>query len=69
MNDYTFQNIARYVYENEALAQLKFKEIQELMTNFVDLAAISNVIDSAEMQRTPLEMKAIQRVTNRRAQK
>lgn len=57
MNDFTFQTIAKYIYHNEALAKLTFKEALDITADISDLAALEILVENPEASRTPSELK------------
>ena len=68
INDYTFQRIAKDIYNNDELSKLAFSEVQQLIVNITDLAAISTVIDTDEVVRSPGQSLMLLQSTLRKAQ-
>lgn len=67
MNDYTFQMIAKYIYHNEALAKLTFKDALAIAEDISDLAALEILVENPEATRTPAELKQTLADVNRTA--
>lgn len=56
MNDYTFKMIAKYIYNNEELAKLTFKEFIELRDKTSELAMLSYYSDNRFKIQSPTDM-------------
>lgn len=69
INNYTFSSIAKHIYGNDELSKLTFNEVQQLIVNITDLAAISKVVDGEELVRTPGQMLMLLQATNMKADK
>lgn len=69
INNYTFKSIAKHIYGNDELSKLTFNEVQQLIVNITDLAAISKVVDGEELVRAPGQMLMLLQATNMKADK
>lgn len=45
INDYTFKAIAKYIYKNEEVAKLTFKQMVDIFNNIESLAALAYVVE------------------------
>ena len=64
MNDYTFQAIAKYIYGNEEIAKLTFKETRQIGGQISELAALEKVLPHSELVRTPTELLSLVKQVN-----
>lgn len=49
MNDYTFKKIAKYIYENEEVAKLTYKEMIKILENLEEIDALKLFLNKSEL--------------------
>lgn len=59
MNDYTFKAIAEYMFKNQELAKITFKEMQKLMDNIEGLSAMIYLTDERYTKMSPANLEKV----------